>query len=748
MNKVLGLIAFARAPKRVTKVVLGLMSLAVVGLAASSSFAVPPKPQVVRAEVKDADGDGFVDGIILTFSAPMDNTVASPNGFSVDGFSLLSPPSEWVAPAQGAPTTQLRLKLVPRVTSGGDTDAVPTVRYAAGASAPARTAAPLSEELATSTLATTDTAGPVLMRALAADVAPENVFNKQGDELRFQFSEKVKILGANAGDRAQAIELAMKFSALPGGVCIGDGQDTGNAGRTNFPSPKSANDPNGDPVLEPAPNGSARSLRTVFRSETAQNQSVIHTPAIPGNCGVGVDANGVANITDVVTPPNNAVSQDFGGVARFRRQIEILPRGVQAIATQDLGPGNGDGIIDAIRLSYEYNVLDASVTNALISKYAVKLGAATATVTGVETGTPGDQHLIVRIGDVVWGGGEKPTVTFDGTGCILKAGVPSAGVWACADSFTNIQSIDGVGPAVTTSGTKDLNANGLIDAVEIQVTETVASGATAAGWTVAGQPATSLTGAGTSRITLGFAEDSARGTGARPNVAYDPTTGNTVDLGGAELRAQTFTPLDTAAPRVVKATTLASTGNGKVDRVTFEVSEPVNSGALSAAAFSIDGTPATAFGTSAADPAGAPGDALVTVVVDKAGTGRFGVGVAATLTDAAGNINNDDLTIPAADTIDAAAPVVTSLTTTPASPFAAGTVTVRARFSELLDTAVTPASAIGAKSVSPVSDATHTNGFANDDASVWEGTAGFAGGDCAEQNGCSLSVTLTGAKDP
>lgn len=754
IDKVLGTAAFGRVPKRALKAVLVFAVVAATALGAHASFALGTTPEIVRVDTKDLNGDGYLDAVVVTFDTVMDTSIASPNGFGVTGFQPGSPVSQWLQ------TGQLQVNLMPNPGTGGDTSLRPEVTYTSGASQKAKAFGASGQEVASITIAANDSkiadsAGPVLMGAAAKDFGNPNVYTEAPDELQFRFSEPVKIAGATPTARIANFELAVKFSSI--GVCSGDAQDTNKpAGSTNFPSLKSPSGP--DPIVEPAADESSALVRVRLIDPAVHNASTIKAPAIPGGCGVGVDQTGAGHITDAAPTPNNAVHQDFGAVNRSRREIQIANsdlayalNGDPVLETQDLSPANGDGYVDAIAVTFEHRLDDATVTDALTSKFTVRSGSQTATVTSVTTGATGDATLLVHVSGVNWGGGVRPVVSFNSTGCTLKTHVPTGASYrACAGSFGGsggIQALDKVPPAVIGSAALDNDKNGLIDTVRIDVTETVSSTATQAGWTVAGQPATNMTGQGSSQLRLSITESPSLGTGATPAVSYDQATGNTTDLAGAPVKTQTFNATDAAAPQLVKATSLSSGANGTTDRVTIEFSEPVNAGALDAAVFTVDGVAASGFGASELDATPSPNDNLVTITVAEEGTGHVGLAFAGSIADLAGNINADGFTLAAPEVADGAKPFVTSITTTPASPFGTGTIEVTATFSEPLDTNVAPVVKFGDKDITPVSDGDHTNGFRNTAPSIWDGTVTLAEEDCAEQNGCESAITLTGAKD-
>jgi len=753
IDKVLGAVAFARVPRRGLKAVLVFAVVAASALVSQASLAAGPTPGIVKVDTKDLNGDGYLDAVVVTFDTLMDQSVAAPNGFRVAGFQPGSPASQWLS------AVQLQVNLVPNLGTGGDTALRPEVSYAA-ASQKAKAIGTSGSELPDTQIPANDTtivdaAGPVLMSARAKDFGTPNVFAEAPDELQFNFSEPVRIEGATAAARIANLELAMKFSSL--GVCNGDAQDTNKpAGSTNFPSLKTGQTV--DPIVEPASGERSARVRVRLVDPAAHNASSIKTPAIPGGCGVGVDQTGASHITDGVAPaPNNAVHQDFGAVNRYRREIGIAntdlfyaQNGEPGLSTQDLTPASGDGFVDAIAVMFEHNLDDATVTDALASKVTVRNGNEIATVSSVTTGATGDSTLLVHVTGVQWGGGVRPVVSFDGSGCTLKAHVPTgASFRACAGSFggaAGVQALDKVPPAVLGSAALDNDANGLIDTVRVNVTEAVASTATQAGWSVAGQPATGMTVNGAT-LHLAITESPSLGTGATPAVSYNQSAGNTTDTAGASMKTQTFNAADGAAPRVVRATSLSSGNNATTDRVTIEFSEPVAAGSLDAAAFTVDGVAASGFGSSALDPTPAATDNLVTITVAKDGTGHVGLAFTGSIADLAGNENTQGFTMAAPEVADGAKPFVVSITTTPASPFGTGTVSVSATFSEPLDTNVAPVVKFGDKDITPVSDANHTNGFRNAAPHIWDGTVTLAAEDCNQQNGCESSITLTGAKD-
>jgi len=760
IDKVLETIAFARVPKRGLKAIFVFACIIATMLVSHASFAVGTTPKITRIETKDLNGDGFLDAVTVTFDTIMDTGVSAPNGFSVVGFESGTPASQWLSNAQ------LQVNLTPRTGTSGDTGLRPAVVYdRAVATQKAKAFGSSGEEVETQSVQPTsptivDGAGPVLMSAKAKDFGATNIFTPNSDtpqdELQFYFSEPVKVAGATAAARIANLELAVKFSALVGGVCNGDAQETSKpAGSTNFPSLKTGSTL--DPIVEPTASGPASAVvRVKLVDPTAHNGSTIKTPAIPGGCGVGIDQTGAANITDSVAPtPNNAVHQDFGATNRYRREIGIATTNLlyvnadPGLETQDLAPNNGDGYIDAIAVRFEHSLDDATVTDALKSKFSVKSGSQNATIASVTTGATGDSVLLVHVAGVQWGGGVRPVVSFDGSDCLLKAHVPAGASYrACADSFggsAGIQSLDKVPPAIIGSVALDNDTNGLIDTIRIDVTEPVIGSATQAGWTVAGQPATGMTGQNTSTLRLAVTES--LGTGSTPAVAYDQATGNTTDVAGAPVKSQTFDATDGAAPQVVKATSLSSGNNAATDRVTIEFSEPVNAAELDAAAFEVDGVPASGFGSSALDSAPVAGDKLVTITVAKDGTGHVGLSFAGSIADVAGNANTDGFTLAAPEVIDGAKPFVTGITTTPASPFGTGTVSVTATFSEPLDANIAPVVKFGDADISPVADGDHTNGFRNTARHIWDGTVTLTSEACEAQNGCASSITLTGGKD-
>ncbi|GAC1410380.1 MAG: hypothetical protein NVSMB57_04090 [Actinomycetota bacterium] len=764
LNKVLGTVSVGRAPKRSVMILLLLFIFAIGGsLVAQSAFAAgAADPTLVQTQ--DANHDGHIDGILLTFATPM-NASYVPNGYSVAGYALSSPAGQWMN-VQGGASTQLLLKLIPDMSNNGDTGVTPQVTYTTpGRNNPSVTAVGGQETSAGPLTGTTDSASPVLMQVFAKDFGAANTFNQVGDEMSFVFSEPVQIQGATTADKMKALDRALVFeqSRSSSATCNDANASTPNS--TNFPQVSPGATAN--PIIS---DGSGADHTIRVRMVTGTTSSSILNVAIPGQCAVGIQGDGPSGatssgITDIVKQgtPNNAAAQDCAGVCptanRSRSEIRTAATDlkydtssppVAQIHTQDLTHANQLGYIDAIRVEFEQSLVASTITNVLANKFVVALGSQKAHVVGV---TPADSAdaVNVRIDSVSWTGDQKPTISFDGTGCALQAVTPTgAGYTSCVASFGNpepIQALNGVGPALKSAVTRDSLGKGFVDSVTVTLTKAAATSVTSSGWSVDGKPVSALTASGTS-VLLTLSQDTLK-TDATPAVSYDATAGNLADTDGIKASTQTVKAVDGAAPVAVKATALSSKNDGTTDRVTVEFSEPVDGSKLSLSRFSVDGVAPSAFSTSAIDP-GTKNSNLITLAINHAGTGTFPVAYSGSMVDLspAHNTNTRGFSFTAPQVIDKVKPVALAITTDPAGSAGAQTVKVTATFSEPVDTTVAPTVKVGTKAVSPVSDSAHNaQGFRTADTSKWDGTVSFVTTDCDAQNGCAKAITLSGFKD-
>ena len=769
IDLVLRLLAFRRSPKRAARLLLFMMAIGTVGLVAGSSLAAGGTPDDADVRTADNTGDGYIDSVVVTFDTPMDTSVANPAGFAVTGYALRVPASQWLCPGGNCalPTTQLQLNLVQRSDiADGDTNAAPAVSYTTQTTGGAK-AAGTGTQLAQGALRTTvDGAKPALVRVRGADFGQAGLFNYAADRMDLFFSEPVTLAGATATDRHLALERAVKLSNGAGCQSVdGDGVNIHNFPRAGSgPTAK-------DPILVPASLASSRFIRVMKTGEVGDSGTTGTSAAsnIPGVCKVGIDATYAGNITDGASPVNPASSQDVGGTGANRRDVavadaELLYIGTQpALYTRDLvpDPGNGapkgDGVVDAVEVVFDQEIIDETVTNALAGQFHVTKGAEAATISSVTTpagaGTAADNSVFLHLAGVDWDGQSKPKVSFDGSSCTLHTKIPTPTYYACAASFgvpDGVDSLDKVAPVLKTASTRDTNGDGVIDQAQLGFNEPVAAASTPAGWTVGGIAASTLTVDSTDAkiVRIDFAGGTTPNSGVTPAVVYDPATGSTVDADTNEISGGTLVATDGASPVLVKATTFDVNGDGKVDTATFEFSENVNQGLASAGDFTIGGAGANAYGTSPIDTTNATSDNLVTAVSASqiTGTAHVGAGyVGSTLADAA-SLAAAPKTIAAADVFDAAKPVAV-VTTDPASPFQAQTITVHVTFTEPMDSSLAPTIKVGTKDVNQVADIDHENGFRLADKTKWDGTIELTSSECEAENGCALDVTLTGGKD-
>lgn len=730
--------------------VLGMLALFAVSLAAASSNAALAV-QILTVRTGDF-GDGKVDHIRVTFNTGMDAQSALQKssgegepGFEVEGFQIDR--FEWVA-AQGTPTTTLLIHLVEQTV---DTAITPAVHYrSGGGGAVAQTAGLGEAEDWTGDAA--DGAGPVLLSFKVNDQGNANLFNNAADEAWLSFSEPALLTGATPRDQWTSLERAIKFSNDTVTVCQDGTADPTQANRFNFPQPTvqaAPNDPAADPVLAPSAGEAVATFHIKRLTATSSGAPIVGTPDY---CWAGIDsATGFAShILDGAGNAASAINQ----LENVRVRITPVDSKLLVAATADAVSGTADGDIDALRLTFDQRIDDATF-EANLGLFEVKNGEEVATVSSFSTGsTVDDASVVLGLEDLDWDGAIRPTVSYSKPGdCTNTAGspgiksiVPSGGSWrACLGSFS-LAAIDGVAPVIARADTLDVDEDGLLDKLSVKMTEPVTV-ATGSGWTVNGSAATAAAHPSDgNRVLLSFAEGSTPNTSALPAYAYTTQAAGggagVVDSGANQPAAGTRTAThDKAAPRIIEAAVLDTNADAKIDRLETTYSEQVADPATgSAAGFSVAGNAGSSI-------ARVDGDTLAVTVAPVDGTGAKDVAYtpAASIADAAGN-DATTQAIAAASVKDLAAPRATIIIT-PTAPLSAGESTVTAAFSEEMLTSVAPTATLGSLTVNPVSDANHTNGWRIADPTKWDGTVTIASDSCAVATGCAVTVSVDGASD-
>ena len=746
MNAFLRVIAFRRAHRARARVAIIMMAaMGATLLSMALSHAANPAT-IVAARTGDT-GDGSIDSLSVTFSAPMDTTstpsistgVGHP-GFRVEGYGISG--MTWSNP------TSLSVTLVQGATP--DTGATPTVTYEHGGGGALAQVFTDDAEVPTWSNPATDAAGPVLVSAGSKDLGAGNLFNVVGDSLRLRFSEPAKLAGASAMVRWENLERAIKFNPIAPQNGCADGDAT--PSHFNFPQPNSGADPIESPV-------DATVAEQTFRiTQMLNNQGTTNKfPAVPIGCKLGIDTTYVGLLTDVAG--NVAASQDAPIAGAQRVWVNPADIDLTAARTFDGRGTTANGQIDAVELVFDQNVDDSTIAAQLLNIH-VSLGSIDAIVDDatVDTGLIADDpSFYVRFtlpAGVHWDTGIKPAVSYDKPGSCtatsgvgLKGNVPTPGYQACMSAFA-VDTTDGAAPVILASRTLDSNGNGLLDHVRMIYSEDLAAGGIA-GWKIDAKDATSfeIDGSNARIATVGYPEATLGDTGTLPNIRYarQGSTG-TLDAAANELAViNRATQTDGAAPRISVATVLDTNADGTVDHVTLKYSEAlVDPAAAGAGDFSIAGVTPSGFVAGTAND-----DTLTLAVPAIAGTDAKTVAYVAgsPFADAVGN-GVTAQTVDAAQVSDAAIPQGTVIIA-PGAPMSAGAKTVTASFTEPMSAAPAdaPTVTVGTKPVVAVADADHTGGWRNADPSKWDGTVSIAAGDCTVPTGCAVDVTVAGAKD-
>lgn len=736
----------------------GLPTLASsIGLAAGETT-----PVSENTKTMDADGNGHIDRIRVTFSAPMDTSEApaissgeGDPGIRVDGYEIDVATGEDGPGFTWSGSMSLDIFLAEGVEP--DTDARPDIIYVAGGGLEDSS----SGEVPEGAYATSDGAGPVLLGVRGLDKSPAALFNQSGDELRLEFSEPTKLLGLTKQDRWINLERAIRFEQISGeqANCTKDGgfvNADGNIGG-NFPQPK-ANEPQGpDPIVSPKDaTTAARVFQIRHLGTTPTFNSTYLFNAIPDGCEVRIDP-GVqdsilnrAALVDTASSPNIAVSS-------LAHRIQPIDAKLIVGLTRDGVAGSLDGIVDAIELTFDHP-LDPDTID---QPFTVSHAGQTATITSRQIGDASTQ-LVLDIEQIPsWTGGISPTVSytkpascspFGGQG---MKGVLPLNTWrTCVTTLEGATVIDGAGPVALSAKTLDGDLNGAIDGIEVTFTEAIAGSLANTAWKVNDQAITSLTiqpEPNRHKIRVAFDESVAQGTPnpvisyTRQNQASQANPAGTHDASNNQVVAFSMAAVDGVQPRIVAAEQYDADGDGAIDRVVLTYSEPVVDPS--------DLTGLTVGGRSVAlvAPQGddAAGDETLTLNVDGlTGTDPKQIEAAATaVEDLVGNPALDE-TVEASSAIDKAAPLAASVEVAPNAPIPAGQSSVVVTYTEPMDTAaVPPVATLADKTIVPIDDDEHTNGWRDDDPSVWEGTVQVEESDCGNPTGCAVTVTVDGAGD-
>ncbi|MFP5224434.1 MAG: hypothetical protein ACLGH3_02575 [Actinomycetota bacterium] len=611
------------------------------------------EPTITAARTAD-DGDGHIDAIRITFSDAMSATSPTSSwfaasqedpGFFVEGYPILS--ASW-EPAGQATATTLRLNLTPK--SAFDTGATPKVHYKPVAGGPRSAATGLSlSGTSQNGMTPLDAAGPVLAKVTALDMPSVNLFNISGDRLGLHFSEPVRLAGV-AGTRTANLENAIRFTGINEGFngCPLDGDATSNQ---NFPQAGTGTSP-----IEPTSPADASAVITVTMrpNNIASIQRFI---SVPKGCFVGVDTSNAALITDGAG--NIASHQNLPTTAATRRRIQSADIALSTAKTLDGLVGTPDGVADGMDITFDQPLNDSTLGQ-LASQLSVTAGGTPVTGLIIETGSAAnDANIRIKgalpAGEIVVST-TRAACTQDSTGTQttgVTGPVAFGAPYAACLGTSSLTALDGVGPAIVSARTADLDSDGQRDAVQVVFTEAVASG-TANGWTLDGVSATGFTlGSDPKNATIDFPEAGASAP-ATPTLAYTTQGSNgTVDGSGNQVPTMSVVTTNGLRPSITGATIQDTNSDGVTDQITVRSNRPVT--VTAGTGFTYEGIKPTAASASGQDiiltfaglTSGAPAD----LVFD--GTG---------VTDSEG-ATFDATTLAAAAIGDSVAPVVRNAST-------------------------------------------------------------------------------------
>ncbi|HVL33845.1 MAG TPA: hypothetical protein VM600_09735, partial [Actinomycetota bacterium] len=706
--------------KRGAGVVLLAMAASVLSMSPAGST---PASTIVSALTADANNDGRIDQINLTFSTPMAGQpvkAAAPGapGFRVEGYEIASF-GAWSPTGQ-----QLTINLTQKSTP--DTGAKPTVEYTSGGGGVNTAGLEMESVRFERTL---DRAKPVIVKFEAKDAI---VFDAVGDTARVTMSEPVTISGATALARNLALETALTMTPIAGGC--NDGVPTG--GTFNFPRARETN-PLADPIEQPAAGDFATTIVVTYSSSATQvGSTTAATRMAVGGCTARFAAAAVG-IIDAAGLEGNSVA---GQVPLEALVSEI---GARSAETLDV---NGDGALDGVAVTFDSPISDATAAAALTS-IAISSGGTSITPASVDTGSAANDGTIEFRFASSWNTGVKPTVAYDKPADCASAGITGGG--NCVASF-QLAAADKARPRFLAAQAIDADSDGTLDGARVRFSEAIGSG-TPAGWTVGSVQALTFTkdSQNPTFATLTVAEGSV--SGMTPVVAYAAQGNNagTRDAAENEVVSQSHAAADATGVEIKQATVADTTGNGNVDRVVVEftrsIVEPVPG---VAGDFRYGGAPAT--GVVAPDGVDDfANDALLTLAVNASGTDAKPLDYipsATPIVDQFGNVAAAQ-SLSGSQIVDAAAPRA-ALKILSDGTLKTGIYEVTATFSEPMKTGSLPVGTFGLGLILPAVDDSHAFGWRTSDASIWDGWFVVSPADCTVSTGCALQASLSGAEDP
>lgn len=479
-------------------------------------------PSVKTTTTVDDNGDGRIDQIVVEFNENVDFSNFEVADFGVLTYTIASADKDTTSTAD----RRLALHLQADPSQPFDTGARPTVTYDASLGS---IEAPL-EDVHTNAWdgtqpaqGTLDGAAPILVSAQVVDASATTV--------RVRFSEPVSA--------AKDTVVALGVDQFDYGR--GD-DDVSNAG---------------------ADDKGISSVTHVLLKHTVD--LIMDKPLDGGDqTAAGSDQDSVAIAMDTIFDRSgNVLDVAFTGV--------VVGPIVKSITTVD---GDGDGLLDALEVVFSTQVTDSAFP---VTEWSVAGAAIPAA--GVTTGsTAHDDTIRIALTEDTLDTGATPAVGYSGTS--IKAKDSGLALLPFADHTP----LDGAAPVVLRMETRDLETvrdeepfvgDGVLDLVQVHLSEPVLFGQTAASeWKAGGSAPSSVVPASpadlvtTDTLELSLAVN--LGTGAKPLVSYSGTS--LVDAAGNLLAKVTDRVSDDGASPVLLSAT--SPGLGKTE-VTLTFSEAV-----------------------------------------------------------------------------------------------------------------------------------------------------------------------------
>jgi len=295
-------------------------------------------------------------------------------------------------------------------------------------------------------------------------------------------------------------------------------------------------------------------------------------PAVGTSVTVGVteQANGATVTTAGYSSLGEGVSDPAGNRAPSASMPTADATPPVAVSAETVD-ANGDARIDRVDVTFSEPISSAADGTAPFS-----FAAAGYTVAGV-TAASGDQLSVSLVEKTDPDTGSAPTLTYNGQGSKL---VDSNGTEHAIRSYPNLTR-DAVAPVFVESRTADAvpaEGDGRLDAVDFVYSEDLAGASSTAPFTISGRAPTSVSYL-TDSVRVGFAQAVGPDTAQRPNASYAGGDLRDVPEGDGDTAenapgaaGQTS---DAAGPAVVAATTGDTDVDGKLDTVSATFSEPI-----------------------------------------------------------------------------------------------------------------------------------------------------------------------------